>query len=251
MPPSRAARAASTRWKRSNTRSASSGGMPGPSSATSMVVTPSVAAWALSHTRPSAGEWRTAFSSRLAITWCIRSESPTARRSPGWTSTRSHTGRAVNASPSSHSRVACSSSVRTGNGAGPQRQRAALQPRQVEQLLDEPAEPLGLAQRRAQRGGIGRLDAVDEVLQQRLQRADRRAQLVRDVGDEVAAHAVDVGQLGGHRVERAGQLADLVARGRAHAPAVVAARHRGRRGRHLAQRRGHPARQELHDRRAR
>ena len=143
-------------------------------------------------TRP-AGEWRTALSSRLATTWCSRSGSPIARRSPGCTLTCSHTGRAER-SPSSHSRVACSSSVAHAERRRPQRQRAALQPRQVEQLRDEPAEPLGLGQRGPQRGRIGRLDAVDEVLQQRLQRAERRPQLVRDVGDELAPHAVDVGR---------------------------------------------------------
>ena len=91
------------------------------------------------------------------------------------------------------------------------------------------------------------LDAVDEVLEQRLQRGDRRPQLVGDVGDEVAAHAVGLGELGGHRVERAGELADLVARGRGDAPRVVAPRHR-RGGRdHLAQRRRHPAGEEPHD----
>jgi hypothetical protein len=70
---------------------------------------------------------------------------------------------------------------------------------------------------------------------------------VRDVGDELPAHPVGVAELGGHRVEGAREVADLVARGRAHAAAVVAARHRGGGGGHLAQRRRHPAREDLHD----
>ena len=55
--------------------------------------------------------------------------------------------------------------------------------------------------------GSGSDDAVDDVLQHRLQRGDRRAQLVRDVGDQLAALLVGRGQVGGHLVERDGQLA--------------------------------------------
>jgi hypothetical protein len=52
---------------------------------------------------------------------------------------------------------------------------------------------------------------VYQVLQVRLQRSDRRAQLVRDVGDEVAAYAVGLRELGRHLVERACELTDFVA----------------------------------------
>ena len=61
---------------------------------------------------------------------------------------------------------------------------------------------------------------------------------------------LDVGEVGRHRVEGARELADLVARRRGHAPLVVAAGHRrGGRG-HLAQRRGHAAREALDEREA-
>ena len=73
---------------------------------------------------------------------------------------------------------------------GGDRQRPRLEPREVEQLLDEAAEALRLRERGLDRVRV--LDAVGEVLQHRLQRADRRAQLVRDVGDEIAAHPLDV-----------------------------------------------------------
>ena len=92
--------------------------------------------------------------------------------------------------------------------------RARLEPGEVEELLHQAAEPLDLRQHRAERLGVGLGDAVDQVLEHGLQRGDRRAQLVRHVGDEVAAHAVGLGQLGGHLVERPGELADLVARRR-------------------------------------
>ena len=68
---------------------------------------------------------------------------------------------------------------------------------------------------------------------------------MRDVGDEVAAHPLDVGEIGGHRVEGARELADLVARGGRHPALVVAARHHRGGCRHLAQGRSHPAGEAL------
>jgi hypothetical protein len=96
-----------------------------------------------------------------------------------------------------------------------------------------------------ERLAIGLLHPVDQVFERRLQAAYGRAQLVRDVGDQLASHPVDLGELGGHRVERARELPDLVARRGCNAPLVVAACHRPAGGCHLAQRRGHPARQHL------
>ena len=128
-----------------------------------------------------------------------------------------------------------------------ERHAARLEPRQVEQLLHEPAQPFDLGEHGAQRLGIGRFDAVDQVLEHRLQRGDRRPQLVAHVGDEVAADPVGLGELGRHLVERAGERADLVARGRGDALAEVAARHRRAGVGHLPQRRRHPAREEADD----
>jgi hypothetical protein len=68
-----------------------------------------------------------------------------------------------------------------------ERHDARFEAGEIEQLLHEPAEPLHLRQHRAQRRGVGRFDAVDEVLEHDLERGDRRAQLVAHVGDEVAA----------------------------------------------------------------
>ena len=101
--------------------------------------------------------------------------------------------------------------------------------------------------RRPRCSGVGRHDAVGEVLQRRGQRGQRRTQLVGDRGDQVALLAVDGGQLGGHLVERAGQLADLVGGLGAHPAAVVAARHPPGRLGHLPQRGGHADRQQLGD----
>jgi hypothetical protein len=121
-----------------------------------------------------------------------------------------------------------------------------LQAREVQQLRHEPPEAAGLREHRAQRLGGGFADPVDDVLEHRLQRAERRAQLMRDVGDQVAPQAVGLRQLGGHPVERPGQLADLVVGGDGDLAAVLAARHRARDGGHLAQRLGRAARQQLH-----
>jgi hypothetical protein len=57
---------------------------------------------------------------------------------------------------------------------------------------------------------------------------------VGDVRDEVAAQAIGLRELGGHAVERARQLADLVVRRHRHLTAVLAGGHRARYGGHLA-----------------
>ena len=124
---------------------------------------------------------------------------------------------------------------------------ARFEAREVEELLHQPAEPLDLGEHGAERLGVGRLDAVDEVLQHRLQRGDRRPQLVADVGDEVPAQAVGLGELGCHLVEGTGERSDLVARGDGDALTEVAARHCLTGRDHLAQGRSHPAREEPHD----
>ena len=57
-------------------------------------------------------------------------------------------------------------------------------------------------------------DPVDDVLQHRLEREDRGTQLVRHVRDQFAPVPVGRGEVGGHLVERGGELADLVPRRR-------------------------------------
>jgi hypothetical protein len=123
---------------------------------------------------------------------------------------------------------------------------AGLEAREVQQLGHEPAEAARLREHRAQRLGIGLADPVDDVLEHRLQRPERRAQLVRDVGDQVASQAVGLGQLGRHPVERPRELADLVVGRHRDLQAVLAARHRACGGGHLAQRLRRAARQQLH-----
>jgi hypothetical protein len=64
---------------------------------------------------------------------------------------------------------------------------AGFEPRQVEQLLDEPAEALGLSEHDLQDLRVRLLHAVEQVLQVRADRRDRRLQLVRDVRHQIAA----------------------------------------------------------------
>ena len=128
-----------------------------------------------------------------------------------------------------------------------QRRPAGVDAREVEQVGDQVRHPFALVERGAQRGGVGRGDAVGEVLQHGAQGGQRRPELVADVGDQLAALAVDPGELLGHRVERPRQLADLVARGGRDAHVVVAGGHPARGRGHLAQWRGHADGEELGD----
>ena len=179
----------------------------------------------------AAGVWRTAFSSRFATTWCTFGIA---------------VGREIG-------RVDCDRDVDPGRmqallahrvrqerldaeRGALERHRAGLEPGEVEELLDQPAQALDLLEHRVEGLGIGVGDAVDEVLEDGLERGDGRAQLVRHVGDEVAPHAVGFGEVGGHPVERPGQLTDLVARRRTHAAVVVALGHLGCSRSHLAER---------------
>ena len=129
----------------------------------------------------------------------------------------------------------------------PQRRDAGVDPRQLEEVTDQVAQPPGLAHRRLEVGLVGGHDAVGQVLQDRGQPGERRPQLVGDRGDQGALLLVDGVELGGHLVERAGQLAHLVGRLGAYPAAVVPPGHPPRRLGHLAQRRGHADGEQLGD----
>ena len=126
-----------------------------------------------------------------------------------------------------------------------ERRGAGIDAREVEEVTHEGTQPLRLAQGRPKRLVVGADDPVDEVLQQRPLGAEGGAQLVRDGGDEQPSLLVCRGQVRRHRVEGTGELPDLVRGRRGDALTMVAARHGPRRGRHLAQRRGHPAGEPL------
>ena len=72
---------------------------------------------------------------------------------------------------------------------------AGLDLREVEDLVDEAGEPLGLLDDDGQVLGAGRdveLGVVVEDLGERADRGERRAELVRDVRDEVVLHLVEL-----------------------------------------------------------
>ena len=94
------------------------------------------------------------------------------------------------------------------------RHGVGVQPRQVEQVGGELGEAVHLLPHLLQERGP-RLVVEILVVQQLhepAQREQRRAQLVRGVGDELLAHAVGAVEAGLHQVERAPQLAQLVGR---------------------------------------
>jgi hypothetical protein len=126
----------------------------------------------------------------------------------------------------------------------PQRDLARFEPRQVEQLIDEAAQPLDLREHHLERRGVGLLHAVEQVLEMGADRRDRRLQLVTDVGDEVASTLLEVLEFGAHPVEGRRELADLVAAPRVDADRVVAHLHPASGRRHVAERLRHPASQQ-------
>ena len=210
--------------------------MPGPSSITS-IVTPASLRRARTCTAAPAGEWRTAFSSRLATTWCTRSGSPSAARPASSTCMSIATPGTL----SSCSRTACAS---TGSIANAWRSSGTVPASRRERsrscATSRPSRSTCVSIVWSVRG-IGRGHTVDEVLERGLQRGERGPELVADVRDEVTAHAVGLGELRRHPVERDGEPSDLVVRGGGDTLVVVALGHRlGRLG-HLAQRRRHAA----------
>ena len=131
--------------------------------------------------------------------------------------------------------------------AAVQRDHARVDAREVEEVADQAAQSLGLVECHPDRRGVRLGHSVVEVLEHGDQRGQRRTQLVRDARHEVAALAVHGGEVGGHPVERPGQLAHLVGGGRLDAYVVVARGHPSCRLRHLAQGRGHPDGEQLRD----
>ena len=84
---------------------------------------------------------------------------------------------------------------------------AGVEPGQVEQVAGELGQPAHLLAGRLHElgAGLGVEVLLCQQLEEPAEREERRAQLVRGVGDEVLAGAVDLGQPGLHEVERARQ----------------------------------------------
>ena len=89
---------------------------------------------------------------------------------------------------------------------------ARLQPRQLEQVVDQPREHVDVRAHLPEIAAPGL--RVDDVVADRLgeqpQRGDRRAQVMRHGGDQVAARGLGVAELADRRVDRPRQLGELV-----------------------------------------
>lgn len=117
-----------------------------------------------------------------------------------------------------------------------QRDGSGFQARQVEQLLDESTQPVGLAQHCGQGLGLVLDHVVHEVLEVALDHGDGSPQLVADVRDQIPALLLQAGNMAGHLVERPTELADFVGTGRGDALFELSSGHRVRGSGHLSQR---------------
>jgi hypothetical protein len=80
---------------------------------------------------------------------------------------------------------------------------------QFREVLYHPAEAQALVVQGDKPLGVRGMQAVAEFFQPGLQRGQRGAQFVCDVGGEVAADLFGAGHLVGHGVERAGEFAEF------------------------------------------
>ena len=119
---------------------------------------------------------------------------------------------------------------------GMERAFARVELGQAQQLIDEVAEAPYVLVDRHHELVVERRHAVRRVLEHHLQHGDRCPEFVGRIRDEVAALAIEVGEVGRHLVERGGELSDLVAAGGRDLPAVVAGGHGFGRSGHLAER---------------
>ena len=89
-----------------------------------------------------------------------------------------------------------------------------VEPGEIEQIGRKLLQPRHLLARLVQelRARLGVEILAREQLEEAAEREQRRAQLVRGVGDELAAGAVERRELEAHALERAGELAELVRR---------------------------------------
>ncbi len=112
------------------------------------------------------------------------------------------------------------------------REAVRVELREVEDVADEPLEPVRLRLDDLERV-LAQLGVLDQALAQRrdvaADRGQRRAQLVRDRHEEVALERLGLGEPLGHLAEPLGEVPDLADRADRQLDVVVAARRPGRR----------------------
>ena len=193
-------------------------------------------------TLPSGGVWRIAFWIRLKSTRCSFSGLPRAARGGRELGAHGHGARRRRRGASPRpSRAAGSSSAHLLHRPA---ELAALQAGELEEVVDQRAERahVGADARRVVAAVSASSTTVVDRVGQQLQRGDRRAQVVRDGGDEVAARAALLAvEPRDHRVDVGRQLGELVvaADAGAHVARALAdgARRRARRRRRRSARR--------------
>ena len=173
-------------------------------------------------TVPPDGLCRLALSSRLATSWCSRDRSA-VHREVGRVDAGRRTSRAVRSAgprPPSRRGTPAGQRVRGASGAMP----ASTRDRSSRSVTSPLSRSVwsSAACRVAWSGWATPSTRFSSTARSA---DDRGAQLVRDVGDQVAPLPVHRLQVGGHRVERPGQLADLVVRRGGDPAGVVAGRH--------------------------
>ena len=225
-------RPGSARQNRRNSSLGSSVGSPGPWSRTASVASPLRVATDTSIGVP-AGVCTSALRMRLASTWRSCPGSPSTTAPPPPSSAISRSGATARAS----STASAASAAQVDRLAD--LLADLVEAREREQVLDEHAHPrrLVLDPRHRLRDVLGLRGGADpEELGVAADRRQRRAQLVRRVGQEAAQALLARAPLGErllqareHRVERQAEAADLRARlGRLDAPPEVAGGDRAR-----------------------
>ena len=199
------ARAPSSRLNRTKTRSCSSAGMPGPASSTRSSALP-----ATIRTAVPGGVCRSALSTSARPIWSTRS----------WSAEHDapvvdlHLERVLEPAGDGCELLAqILGDRRELDGLVLEPHRAGIEPREVEQVGGELREPLDLLGHRLEEltpGGLVEI-LVAKELEKAAQRENRRPELVRGVGDELAAGVVEAREPQAHPIEGAGQLAELVA----------------------------------------
>ena len=176
-------------------------------------------------TSPSAGVWRIALWSRLNSTRCRRSGSAdTGERSSGTAAPHVDAAglglRAQGVDDLADEHGEAHPLRRPGDVAG-------LEPGQVEEIVDEAAQPAQVPVHALERdASLGvRDDLLAQGVGEQAQRGDRRAQIVRDRGQQRAAGLLLGGQAPGHRGRRAGHRAQLVGAAGDHAHVALPAAH--------------------------
>ena len=92
---------------------------------------------------------------------------------------------------------------------------AGVEPREPQQILDEPLHALGMARddRQEPPALLGVAVALGQRLDIAADRRQRRAQLVRDVGDEIAADLIRAAQVGDVVQDHDGAVGGIAAGG--------------------------------------